>query len=323
MEIGSLEWCRVVARLFGERVEAVHFHAGAVEVGNRSFRLDRGVILLDEQEVHLETERGTVEDVRRSFSEEWQSYGTLLPEHKSEFAAYFDLLDVSSLRDSVVVDLGCGSGRWSAMLAPFCKAIVLVDFSDAIFVAQSNLSQADNAIFFRGDVTDLPFLDDSVDFLFSLGVLHHLEEPCLPIARKLMRLGPRGLFYLYYALDNRPAYYRILLSGVTAVRRSLARVKSESKRRKISRTLAWGVYRPMVAAGHLARKVGVSAPVPLFESYRGKSVDRIEQDAYDRFFTSIEQRVSRVEVRNAFPREWRVEFSESEPFWHFLVKRLD
>jgi SAM-dependent methyltransferase len=276
-----------------------------VTVGQKAFRIDGNVILLDEEEVRMETEPGTREDVRRSFSEEWQSYGTLLPEHESEFDAYFDLLDLNSLQDCVVVDLGCGSGRWSAKLAPFCKTIVLVDFSDAIFVAESNLSQVDNAIFFRGDITNLPFLDESVDFLFSLGVLHHLDEPCLPVAKRLMRLGPRGLFYLYYALDNRPAYYRHLLSVVTASRCSLARLKSESKRRKISRALAWVVYRPMVGAGHLAQKVGIRVPVPLYESYRGKSTYRIEQDAYDRFFTSIEQRVSREDIHKAFPPEWR------------------
>ena len=320
MEIGSVEWSHVVAHLFGVRVEAVHFHADVVTVGNRRFQLDRGVILLDEQEVHLETERGTVEDVRRSFSEEWRSYGTLMPEHELEFAAYFDLLDINSLKDSVVVDLGCGSGRWSSKLAQHCRIIVLVDFSDAIFVAKENMANADNAIFFRGDVTNLPFADSSVDLLFSLGVLHHLDQPCLPIARHLMRLGPQGLFYLYYALDNRPWYFKSLLQGVTGIRSAMGRVKSERARRRISRALAVCVYRPMVGLGRAVERLGLNSPVPLSETYRRKSIDRIEQDAYDRFFTSIEQRVSREDIERAFSPEWRVTFSEREPFWHFLVE---
>ena len=261
--------------------------------------------------------------MRRSFSEEWQTYGALLPEHDEEFAAYFDVVDLASLSDSLVLDLGCGSGRWGAKIAPHCHAVVLVDFSDAIFVARDNLRDVDNAIFFRGDVTQLPFVDDCVDFLFSLGVLHHLDRPCLPIARDLMRLGPKGLFYLYYALDNRPAYYRRLLVGVTASRRALGRVQSKKARRRISRALAWGLYRPMVGVGEVAAKAGVKSPVPLFESYRGKSIDRIEQDAYDRFFTSIEQRVSREQIQRAFSPPYSVRFSEQEPFWHFLVSRRD
>lgn len=321
MEIGSNAWGATLARLFGTSIDQVSVDGAALEVAGQQFRIDRGVELLESRPVATETARGTGEDVRRSFSEEWETYGEFLPEHDQEFAAYFDLVDLDSLKDSVVIDLGCGSGRWSAKLAPNCKAIVLVDFSDAIFVAQHNLADADNAIFFRGDVTDLPFVDSCVDFLFSLGVLHHLDQPCLPVARDLMRLGPRGLFYLYYALDNRPGYFRPLLRGVTAARGALGRVQSEHARRRISRALAWGVYRPMVGVGSIAQRLGISAPVPLYESYRGKSIDRIEQDAYDRFFTSIEQRVSREEIRSAFSSPWRVEFSDQEPYWHFFVTK--
>lgn len=321
VEVGSNEWVATVAQLFGTSTDQVSVDRASIVVAGQKFRMDRGVVLLDSRPVATETARGTGEDVRRSFSEEWETYGEILPEHDQEFAAYFDLVDLDSLKDSVVIDLGCGSGRWSAKLAPHCKAIVLVDFSDAIFVAQQNLADTDNAIFFRGDVTDLPFVDTCVDFLFSLGVLHHLDQPCLPVARDLMRLGPRGLFYLYYALDNRPRYFRPLLRGVTAARGALGRVQSERDRRRISRAVAWGVYRPMVGIGLITQRVGISAPVPLYESYRGKSIDRIEQDAYDRFFTSIEQRVSREEIRAAFTPPWQVEFSEQEPFWHFLVAR--
>lgn len=310
-----------MARLFGVRPEEVVAEDSQVRISNTTYRIDRDVVLLDDRIVRGSTQRGTGEDVRRSFSKEWETYSAILPEHDEEFAAYFDLIDLSSLRDSLVVDLGCGSGRWSAKLALHVGTVALVDFSDAIFVARKNLSDAPNTVFFRGDVTNLPFVDDSVDFLFSLGVLHHLDQPCLPVARGLMRLGPRGLFYLYYALDNRPDYYRRLLAMVTASRRSLGRVKSEKSRRRISRALALGVYRPMVGIGALADKAGVNAPVPLYESYKGKSVDRIEQDAYDRFFTSIEQRVSRQEIEECFASLGEVTVSQSEPYWHFLVDR--
>ena len=319
MEVGGPRWRATVGRLFGVPGDEVRLMGTDVAVGGHTFRIDRGVVLLDERPVHRDTARGTGDDVRRSFSEEWQTYGAILPEHEEEFAAYFDIVDLGSLSDSLVLDLGCGSGRWSAKLATNCGAVALVDFSDAIFVARDNLREVGNAVFFRGDVTQLPFADDCVDFLFSLGVLHHLDRPCLPAARDLMRLGPQGLFYLYYALDNRPTYYRRLLTGVTASRRALGRVQSEKARRRISRALAWGVYRPMVGIGELVAKVGVKAPVPLYESYRGKSIDRIEQDAYDRFFTSIEQRVSRDQIHQAFPPPYSVRFSEEEPFWHFLV----
>ena len=321
MEVGSLRWISVVARLFGVPSNDVQISRSALHVQDQVFPIEGGVVLLDETQVEGKTPRGSSEDVRRSFSEEWLAYGSLLSEHDEEFAAYFDLVELLDLEHKMVIDLGCGSGRWSAKLAPHVGAIVLVDFSDAIFVAKDNLSGANNALFFRGDVTSLPFANDSVDFLFSLGVLHHLAQPCLPVARGLMRLGPRGLFYLYYALDNRPPYYRHLLSIVTSARQLLGRVESEQVRRRISRALAWGVYRPMVAMGATAQALHIKTPIPLYEFYRGKSIDRIEQDSYDRFFTSIEQRVSRDDVSAAFEPDYLVRFSGQEPYWHFVVDR--
>lgn len=321
MNVGSPQWIEVVARLFGASIDEVEADESSLSVLHHKYRIEDGVVLLDSEEVKQHTRRGTEEDVRRSFTEEWESYREILPEHDREFAAYFDLVKLTDLTSAVAIDLGCGSGRWSLKLAEFCGAVVLVDFSDAIFVAKDNLSGVDNAVFFRGDVSDLPFRDSSVDFLFSLGVLHHLDQPCLPVARKLMNLGPTGLFYLYYALDNRPWYFKPLLHSVTAARSVLGRVESEHARRRISRALAWVVYRPMVSLGHVVHFLSPRIAIPLYETYRGKSINRIEQDAYDRFFTSIEQRVSKEEIESAFPPEWQVEISASEPFWHFRVER--
>jgi hypothetical protein len=50
-------------------------------------------------------------------------------------------------------------------------------------------------------------------------------------------------------------------------------------------------------------------------------VRRIQQDVYDRFFTRIEQRVSRAqinELRNDFTD---VQISDALPYWHFLLIR--
>ena len=322
MDIGSPLWVETVARLFGVAASDVVVSEEELTVAGHSYRIHDGVVILDGAPVRQETSWGTADDVRRSFSAEWETYAELQPEHQQEFDAYFDVVDLDSLADDVAIDLGCGSGRWSHFLAPHCRAVVLVDFSDAIFVARRNLAGADNAIFFRGDVTDLPFVDQSADFVFSLGVLHHLDRPCLPVARDLMRLGPMGLFYLYYALDNRPWYFTPTLRTVTAVRKGLSHVESEKARRRTSRAIAWGVYRPMVGLGYAAERLSLPVQVPLYESYRGKSIERIEQDAYDRFFTTIEQRVSKAEIADTFQGNYEVVFSDQEPYWHFRVDRM-
>lgn len=289
-------------------------------MANRRFRVDGDVIVIDESS-STPSDWGTKEDVRRSFGEEWLLYSSVLPEHVEEFEAYFDLVALNELNSKLVLDLGCGSGRWSSLIADYCETVVAIDFSDAIYAAEANLAGKENVLLIRADVTDLPFADNCSDFLFSLGVLHHLDQPCLPVARDLMRLAPEGLFYLYYNLDNRPWYFRSLLAAVSRARHSLRHVRSDVARERISKGIAIGVYRPLVGLGDAFDVLRFPVTVPLHSTYKGKSIRRIEQDAYDRFFTSIEQRVTREEIVSQFASMSSLRISPREPFWHFLVQK--
>ena len=264
---------------------------------------------------------GHAEDIQFTFGAEWQQYDRILPEHEDEFRRYFDIVDLTSLRGARVCDLGCGIGRWSHFLAEGVREIVLVDFSDAIFVARRNLSGQRNALFFMADLTKVPFADDACDFLFCLGVLHHLPSPCLKEARALRRLAPRLLIFLYYALDNRPFYFRWMLSAVTLLRLLVSKVRSPAFRQAFSLAGAIFIYKPLVWLGKLLALAGLGSRVPLYEFYDGKSLKRIEQDVYDRFFTRIEQRVTRAEIEALSADFSEVIVSDQLPYWHFLLRR--
>jgi SAM-dependent methyltransferase len=313
----------------------------AVRVGNTVYPIvDDVIILLDESQYspglreRLRRPPGTgspvradrdapefAPDIQFTFGEEWQEFPEILPEHREEFEHYFDVVDVDSLRDVRVCDLGCGIGRWSSFLQGRCRELVLVDFSDAIFVARRNLADADNALFFMGDLKRLPFRDDFADFILCLGVLHHLPTSVLDEVRRIGRYAPQVLIYLYYALDNRPAHYRKLLGGATAVRTTLSRITNARARAALTWALAAGVYLPLVGIGYMLRPFGLASHVPLWDFYRDKSVLRIRQDVYDRFFTRIEQRVSRDQILGLSDTYSSITVSEQVPYWHFLARR--
>ncbi len=260
-------------------------------------------------------------DIQHSFGEEWNAYGAILPEHAEEFKRYFDVVEMESLASARVCDAGCGSGRWSSFLQNHCRELILVDFSDAIFIARKNLASNQNALFFHGDLLRLPFRDNFADFLFSLGVLHHLPTPCLDEVRRLSRYAPRLLIFLYYALDNRPFYFRWILKGVTVTRNLLCRIQSSALRTGLSKAGTWLVYLPLVGLGKLLKPLGLSRAVPLYDFYHDKSVSRVEQDVYDRFFTRIEQRVTREEIKTLTDTFSTIRISDDLPYWHFLCIR--
>ncbi len=264
---------------------------------------------------------GIATKIQASFGREWTEFADLLPEHRREFERYFDLIDLSRLSNSRVCDLGCGMGRWSWFLAAYCRQLVLVDFSDAIFAARRNLVHLDNAIFVLGDVAQLPFADDSSDLIVSLGVLHHLPSNALDSARTLARLAPRALFYLYYALDNRPMHFRVLFRFVDRVRRVLARIESSTARSAITWSIAIGAYLPLVGLGRAAEPFGCKSLVPLAETYSGMGLARIRQDVYDRFFTAIEQRFSREDILTLRDTYAQIRVAPGLPYWHFVCER--
>lgn len=319
--------------LFGSH--PVRLDAGRLVVEDRVYPIiDDVVILLDASQYPpalrrrlemVESRPATppsefASDIQFTFGEEWQRFPKILPEHAEEFRQYFDLVSWSDLKNARVCDLGCGIGRWSYFLQDKCRELVLIDFSEAIFVARRNLASAPHALFFMGDLRKLPFRRPFADFLFSLGVLHHLPTPALDEVRALRKYAPRLLIYLYYALDNRPLYFRALLAAVTGLRLVAARIRSAFFRDLFTWVGAVGLYLPLVLLGALLRPLGWSRYVPLYDTYRGKGLKRIRQDVYDRFFTRIEQRVSRKDIlalQDTFPH---VVVSDQLPYWHFLCQ---
>ena len=259
-------------------------------------------------------------DIQDTFGHEWEAHPELLPEHENEFHQYFDLVDVHSLTEATVCDLGCGSGRWSYQLRNQCRKLVLVDFSDAIFVARRNLRDCPTAIFMMGDLTNLPFRSDFADLIICLGVLHHLPMPALAAVRRLKPLAPRILVYLYYALDNRPGYFRGLLAAVTALRRITSRITGSKMRATVSWLLTLAVYVPLIWIGKGLGAFGLGKFVPLYDTYTGTSLRRMRQDVYDRFFTRIEQRVTKSSILKLLDTFETVTISANLPYWHFICE---
>jgi ubiquinone/menaquinone biosynthesis C-methylase UbiE len=167
------------------------------------------------------------------------------------------------------MDVGCGSGRSAVLAAPRVGHLHLVDPSqEAISVAKANLTGTSNVSFHVASVADLPTQDQSLDFAYAVGVLHHVpdtERAIACIARKL-KPGAPFLIYLYYAFDNRPACYRWLWRLSNALRLGCRDLRP--LRYAASQMIAAAVYWPMrgpkiVGCGRMSRSTFVVLQRPL------------------------------------------------------------
>jgi SAM-dependent methyltransferase/uncharacterized protein YbaR (Trm112 family) len=263
-------------------------------------------------------------EVQESFGYEWEAFDHVLPEYDAEAANYFRLLGPSPF-DGVIVDAGCGMGRWAMFAAQSVgDRLFAVDFSRAIDRAAARLAPFPRAHCLQADLAFLPLRDSLVDVTYCLGVLHHLVRPDDGL-RELARVTRRSggiLLYLYYALDNRPVFYRWLLAVVTVVRRVTSRLPKRMMH-AIAILVGVAVYWPLArVAATLGRLFGPggSSLIPLHH-YASHSLRFMIADAFDRFGTPVEFRYTRQEIR-----EWltsygmEATFSDTSPYWVALAK---
>jgi len=265
------------------------------------------------------------EEIQYHYTRFWEEWSGVLPYHEREFNEYYDLVDLSSLNGAMVMDAGCGMGRWSYMLSKKCDAsqFVLVDFSEAIFTARQLMKDEERALFIMADLTKLPFKEGFADFIMALGVLHHLPVNCLDAVRDLGRFAPRLLVYLYYALDNKPFYYRWLLRAYTPVRLMLCKVRSQAFRVAFSWFGLIFIYLPFIILGTLLKPFGLSRFIPLYNEHAWAGLEGMRHSVYDRFFTLIEQRVSRVQIKELEDTFDEVRIADGQAYWHFLCTGLE
>ena len=109
-------------------------------------------------------------------------------------------ISVASVNDAL--DDGCGSGRYSFALKRLgCARVKGLDISDEAIELAGKMSPfpKDEVSFKQGSVLEPPFEDESFDFIFSNGVLHHTKDDrkgLKEICRMLKRDG-RCWLYLY------------------------------------------------------------------------------------------------------------------------------
>lgn len=244
-------------------------------------------------------ERSVVE----AFGKEWTKFShtdALGGDVEELFKEYFALFPWEELpASSVGFDLGCGSGRWARFVAPRVGRLHCIDASSvALDVAQQNLQDFSNCDFCCASVDSIPLPDDSADFAYSLGVLHHVPDTQKGITDCVRKLKPGApfLLYLYYAFDNRPAWFRLVWKASDIGRQLICKLPFGMKS-VICDVIAACVYWPLARVARLLEKLGMNVNSLPLSAYRRRSFYGMRTDALDRFGTRLEQRFTRNQIQ--------------------------
>jgi arsenite methyltransferase len=153
----------------------------------------------------------------------------------------------------VVLDAGCGAAMSAIELfEPKLGAIryIGVDVSEAVDVARARFDERGlQAAFAQVDLLRIPLPDESVDLIFSEGVLHHTDstERALKSLVRLLKVGGRFLFYVY---------------RTKGPLREFADDFIRHKLQAMTPDEAWNAMVPLTRLGKALGELGVSVDVP-------------------------------------------------------------
>ena len=256
------------------------------------------------------------------FGKEWKNFKQDLRIEELEVIAnrYFSLFpwDILS-KDSNGFDMGCGSGRWARFVSTRVGKLTCIDPSEeALSVAKNNLEDCLNCIFEKGSANSNELEDNSMDFGYSLGVLHHVPDTlsALKNCSKKLRRGAPFLLYLYYKFDNRGLAFRILWYTSNFLRLIICNFPFRLKK-VITDMIALLIYFPLAKLSYILDKTGVRVKSIPLAFYRNSSFYTMRTDSLDRFGTPLEKRFTKEEIRIMMKKAGfvKITFLEGEPYW--------
>ena len=246
----------------------------------------------------------TARRTQASFGYEWTHFNDWRPSGETNFNDYFaGPRSPIPCATSVVLDAGCGMGRHARQIAPFAGQVVAVDFSRAIDQAARETSpDLANVDCVQADLLALPLADDAFDFVYSLGVLHHLGQT----ERGARRTGAQGT-------PGRPAAHLSVLETARLEGRAARRCDCRAARDDpdavrdaagaraaclVSSSMA-AVVIPYRALSQLGVRAHEDWPLFVYSKY---PFNVLYNDQFDRFSAPIEKRYDADEVQQLLER---------------------
>ena len=126
------------------------------------------------------------DDYLKSFSFEWRIHRKTQLDSANKKSSMDNIAEsifrsrlnftLSELKDKLVLDAGCGMGRYAEVASNFGAIVVGIDASFAIDSAFENIGRRSNVHLVQADIFNLPFAKETFNFIYSFGVLHHTPD---------------------------------------------------------------------------------------------------------------------------------------------------
>lgn len=188
---------------------------------------------------------------RQAFGWEWLRYPGSLPEDEAIFLEEAQL-PASALAGKLILDAGCGMGRYSLVATKLGGEVVAVDISESLQRVAEAARTNPKLHPVEGDLLHPPFKEGVFDLVYSHGVLHHTSDT-------------RAAFDAVSALVKRGGQLSVWLYGKAGRFSDFATNPLKPGREWIAkrRRLAWCIVLLRHVISDLVRVFTTRLPVPL------------------------------------------------------------
>ncbi len=182
--------------------------------------------LADEKKEHSEIESGTLkcatcdarypvvrgvprfvrsDDYASSFGLQWNRYAEVQLDSRNgtrfsrdRFYTITEWLP-PTLNQRLVLDVGCGAGRFAEIALSDGAEVIGVDLSSAVDAAYKNLGSHPRFHCLQASVYELPLADATFDYAYCIGVIQHTPDPQHAVQNILpkIKVGGRVGFWIY------------------------------------------------------------------------------------------------------------------------------
>jgi len=97
-----------------------------------------------------------------------------------------------NLTGRLMLEAGCGSGRFTGIAADSGATLISFDYSDAVTACYASHGKRANVLIVQADIYNMPFRKNWFDYVFCLGVLQHTPNPKASFLNLASHLKPGG-----------------------------------------------------------------------------------------------------------------------------------
>jgi SAM-dependent methyltransferase len=133
----------------------------------------------------------------------------------------YELRQISGIPESaLVLDAGCGTGRYSAAWRRLAPSATLVGVDINATILRTGLIEPQSLVPINGNLEALPFKSGSFDVVMSRGVIQHTANPRQALRELLRVCKPGGILYFY---TYRHGVYDVVLGAFRRIAGRLGR----------------------------------------------------------------------------------------------------